>query len=242
MFNPIETNAPSPKVSQKYIFIDSGRFVDDMEANGLELRTLKGSSRSPYGKHVMRFGTGMALPDGNNLEIVAKNSHDGTCAFQLSLGIYRLVCSNGLVIGKSLVEVVPIRHIGYATTKVNQAIETLMSQKGTVLEVVTKLQQTELTYEQQVSFCQVALEIRGIKNANTLFSSVVTKGLLCARRPEDQGPTAWKVLNRVQEHLTRGFKYLNTNGELVAARGISAVDRDLNINKHLFDAIVKIAA
>lgn len=238
MYNPIETNVPSPKVSQKYTFIDSGRFVADMQANGLELRTSKGSSRSPYGKHVMRFGTGMTLPDGNNLEIVAKNSHDGTCAFQLSLGIYRLVCSNGLVIGKVLVEVVPIRHIGYATDKVNKAIETLMSQKNTVLEVVTKLQQTELTREQQVTFCKAALEIRGITNAVNAEETLINS----FRRSEDKGSTAWKVFNRVQEQVTQGFIYVNTEHEIQRARRIFAVERDLNINKQLFDAIVKIAA
>jgi hypothetical protein len=236
MYNPLETKSPSPKVSTKYKMIDSGQFATDMLANGLILRSQKGSSRSPYGKHAMRFDTGYKLPSGDLLEVVAKNSHDGTCAFQLTLGIYRLICSNGLVVGKSLVEVVPIRHIGYAADKVKSAVEQIMSNKTQVFETVAKLQSTTLTHEQQVEFCKLALEIRGIKDANNPEQS----WLYSPRRPEDKGGTAWVVFNRVQEHLTQGFRYVNTKGESVTARRISAVSRDIDINKRLFDAIVKI--
>ena len=238
MYNPLETKSPSPKVSAKYSMIDSGQFVADMQANGLTLRSQKGSSRSPYGKHAMRFDTGLKLPSGDILEIVAKNSHDGTCAFQLTLGIYRLVCSNGLVVGKSLVEIVPIRHIGYTAAKVNTAVEQLLTQKDKVYETVAKLQTTELTAEQETAFLKAALEIRGITNCNGAENS----WLVGNRRQEDKGNTAWLVFNRVQEHLTRGFKYVSTDNRLVTARRISAVERDININKQLFDAIAKIAA
>lgn len=235
MYNPLETKSPSPKVSTKYKMIDSGQFATDMLANGLILRVQKGSSRSPYGKHAMRFDTGYKLPGGDLLEVVAKNSHDGTCAFQLTLGVYRLVCSNGLVVGKSLVQVVPIRHIGYAADKVKSAVEQIMSNKTQVFETVVKLQETQLTYEQQFAFYMIALDIRGIKDA-------FHHPFLSPRRTADKGDSAWVVFNRVQEHITSGFRYVNTAGESVTARRISAVSRDIDINKRLFDAIVKIAA
>lgn len=238
MYNPLETRVPSPKVSPKYSMIDSGQFATDMLANGCVLRTQKGSSRSPYGKHAMRFDTGLKLPSGDLLEIVAKNSHDGTCAFQLTLGIYRLVCSNGLVIGKSLVEIVPIRHIGYTASKVNNAVEQLLTQKDKVYETVAKLQNTQLTLGQQITFAKLALEIRGITDANNVEQS----WLFSSRRNEDKGDNAWVTFNRVQEHLTRGFKYVSKEGESVTARRISSVVRDINLNRALFDAIVKIAA
>lgn len=238
MYNPLLTNVPSPKVSPKYSMIHSGQFSLHMLLNNCALTRQKGSSRSPYGKHVMRFDTGLRLPSGDILEIVAKNSHDGTCAFQLTLGIYRLVCSNGLVVGKSLVETVPIRHIGYTAAKVKDAVAQLLSQKSRVYETVAKLQNTQLTLGQQITFAKLALEIRGITDANNPEQS----WLFSSRRNEDKGDNAWVTFNRVQEHLTRGFKYVNKDGESVTARRISAVERDININKQLFDAIVKIAA
>jgi hypothetical protein len=58
--------------------------------------------------------------------IILTNSHDGFNSFKFMVGIFRLICSNGLVCGETL-ENMSIRHINYNFEElrkvVKQAIE-----------------------------------------------------------------------------------------------------------------------
>ena len=45
-------------------------------------------------------------------QILLTNSHDGKNSFQFQAGLYRLICSNGLVIADTQFEAVKIRHMG----------------------------------------------------------------------------------------------------------------------------------
>ena len=111
--NALTATAPSERVSSKYQFISSGQFVEDMRLNGWDLVNTVNRTRTGLGKHAMRFrNPALKLNSGDFLEIVVLNSHDGTSSFQLSLGIYRLVCSNGLVVGKNIIQPVFIRTWG----------------------------------------------------------------------------------------------------------------------------------
>jgi hypothetical protein len=46
-------------------------------------------------------------------ELFLTNSHDGFNSFQFRVGIYRLVCSNGLVVADEEFSAFRIRHKGY---------------------------------------------------------------------------------------------------------------------------------
>jgi len=55
-------------------------------------------------------------------EIVLQNAHDGTSAYKLSLGLYRVVCTNGLVVKSAGIEDIRVRHSG-AASLVDEVIE-----------------------------------------------------------------------------------------------------------------------
>ena len=46
-------------------------------------------------------------------QIILTNSHDGFNSFKFMLGIFRLVCSNGLVVCDNQMVNMTIRHINY---------------------------------------------------------------------------------------------------------------------------------
>ena len=52
-------------------------------------------------------------------EIVMVNSHDGTSAYQLIPGVFRVVCSNGLVSGKHMGEI----RVPHKGNVINEVIE-----------------------------------------------------------------------------------------------------------------------
>lgn len=60
-----------------------------------------------------------------SLQFVVKNSYDGSNSLQISLGAFRLVCSNGMVIGKQFFSYTQ-RHIGSK----NQSIDTNILQEN----------------------------------------------------------------------------------------------------------------
>lgn len=240
--NALTVTAPHERVSSKYRFISSGEFVNDMQVNGWQLvNTVLARSKTGLGKHAMRFRSTderFKLPSGDFLEIVVLNSHDGTTSFRLSLGIYRLVCSNGLVVGKDVVPPVSIRHVGYAAEKVKTAIATLLAQVETIKQLIERLQTRTLGIEQYTAFIGLALQARGLAP-----HSVNAEQLHVPRRDEDKGTNAWVVLNRVQEYAIHGFKYVDlTEGEVKTARRITGAAAQIKVNQSLFDGMVKIAA
>lgn len=236
--NPFEVDAPSAKVSSKYGFISTKQFIDDMSTLGWSISSTTTRSKTGLGKHAMRFKhPNYRLPAGDFIEIVVLNSHDGSTSFTLQFGIFRLVCSNGLVVGNTLIEPVRIRHVGYTAEKVANAVEVLLSQLGKVHSAVAKLQETTLSDEQYENFKLVATQARGI---NPLTSDI--EQFNTARRDADKGHTAWAVLNRVQESLVNGFRYVDERNEIRKARAINGVKSRLDLNTQLFDAMLQIAA
>lgn len=236
--NAFTATAPSERVSSKYRFISSGQFIEDMRLNGWDLVNTVNRTRTGLGKHAMRFrNEAYRLPDGDFAEIVVLNSHDGSTSFVLQFGIFRLICSNGLVVGKVLIPPVRIRHVGYTAEKVSSAVNTLLSQLHKVHEAITKLQTTILSVEQYENFKLAATAIRGI---NPLTTDIEQFNI--ARREADKGNTAWAVLNRVQESVVNGFRYVDEKNEIRKARAINGVQSKININADLFDAMLQIAA
>lgn len=237
--NPLTATAPSERVSSKYKFISSAQFITDMQTQGWELKNTTANSRTGLGKHAMRFrNPALTLKNGDFLDIVVLNSHDGTTSFQLSLGIYRLVCSNGLVIGKNIVQPVFIRHVGYAASKVKTAIAELLQQAEKVNQLVEQLQARILTVEEYLEFCNAALKSRGLEP-----HKVTVEQFHIPRREEDKGLNAWAVLNRIQEYTVNGYPIVDLEEHRrKSVRRLTGAKAQIEVNKQLFDAMVKIAA
>jgi len=65
----------------------------------VEEQRIRKESRRGFQKHPLRFHLAVQMEtlDEWNVELVLVNSHDAGCAYQLHAGIYRRICSNGLV-------------------------------------------------------------------------------------------------------------------------------------------------
>ena len=83
--------------------------------------------------HQVQIGTtNDGSPDLVNLKITAANSYDGSTAFRSLVGGFRLICSNGMVIGVTLQNVYG-RHtqgldIEYQVRKINTALDIYLKQ------------------------------------------------------------------------------------------------------------------
>jgi len=111
-------------LSDHYTQIPTIQVVEDMRKLGWEpvqaigVKARKGGN-SAIKKHLVKFrneGVYMADADGNvdsYIEILLTNSHDGSSTFRFEVGIFRLVCENGLVIKDQDMGTLKIRHQGY---------------------------------------------------------------------------------------------------------------------------------
>src|SRR5215469_6337507 len=96
--------AAHERTSQAYTFISTERVLDALGQVGflpVEARQTASRAASPlHARHLIRlrrrFET-VALREAVP-EIWFLNSHDGTTAYQLRVGLYRAVCTNGLVV------------------------------------------------------------------------------------------------------------------------------------------------
>lgn len=237
----IQKNAPaiwtpeqSEKLSDKYQLVDTGKVIESLRQQGFQLRTAAQVGSGPSAKHLVRMTSNITLGDGNLLEAVIKNAHNGTSILTIMLGVFRLICSNGAVVGCNEIEPLKLRHIGDDVQK--QVLEALMridEQRKIVAHQVDAMQNTTLSGDQIVEFGKQALVLafgEEDKKVNNINANAITS---ISRRREDNGNTGWVVFNRVQENLLRGGLKLSTMQRRM--RPVTNIDRDVKLNRGLWE-------
>jgi len=132
-------------------------------------------------------------------EIVLVNSHDGTSSYQLLSGIFRMVCSNGLIAG-DICDDIRIRHTGNVVNDVIEGSFRVLDNLKLVGERIEGYKGTQLAPREQSAFFDAAAELRwgSDDNGNSLAPLHQTSSIGTARRYEDRGDDAWRVFNRAQ--------------------------------------------
>lgn len=223
------------RVSEKYQLIPTKDIADKFLNLGFKVDEYKSvrvrdASRQGYQKHFVRLSHPTLLATSHNdvkLQLLVTNSHDGSSSFKLQLGVFRLVCSNGLVVG-SVFETVTIRHTKKAIIEIEPAIEKIVAQVKKLDRYLTAMKTVKLTDTQIADFYQKAIAIRWEDKALADVD-------IFSRRSEDDGNDLFRVYNRTQETLIRGTNVINAQGRWRAARGIRSIDKDVSINVKLFD-------
>ncbi|MCE2771820.1 MAG: DUF945 domain-containing protein, partial [Saprospiraceae bacterium] len=118
----------SEKLSSKYVAISSKKLISDLEENGFHLsgfQTKKKGAKSSAHLIRMRYNKELILK-GETLypEVVIRNSFDGTVGFECSMGIFRLVCSNGLTVSDSRFEskIYKVKHFGKKAMDISEKV------------------------------------------------------------------------------------------------------------------------
>ena len=91
---------------------------------------------------------------------VLTNSHDGRNAFTLHAGLFRLVCSNGLVIADTTFEQVKIKHQWYSFDEIRKIMDGMLEVVPKVITQVQNLNSITLSDQQQIDFASKSLLTR----------------------------------------------------------------------------------
>src|SRR5439155_23775259 len=106
----------------------------------VEEQRIRKEARRGFQKHLIRFRRTeqMETLDEWNVELVLVNSHDRGCTYQLHAGIFRRVCSNGLVLSEGSFEAIRFRHAGLIAEKVVESSFRLLDYVPKVGELVQR--------------------------------------------------------------------------------------------------------
>lgn len=233
----IFAESPRDDVSARYGFVSTAEMLKVMRDAGFVPTQVSAYMRrdpsiAEFTKHMIRFRkagdavkklmVGDVVP-----QIVLLNSHDRSSQFNLFGGLWRLICSNGLLVSDGAsVQPMVVRHTKSAVDGLLDAAGKLIQQQKFVFEHVDEMKKTILTEKQAADFAIRALALRPER-----AGAIDPLQLLKVRRPEDEGMDIWHVYNRAQENMTRGgLNGVTGNNRAIVTRGITAINGDMALN------------
>ena len=233
-------------MSPRYTFIPTERVLAGLINVGfmpVDARQTKTRSKSPvHARHVVRLRRRLETVQLNDsvLELLFLNSHDGTSAYQLRVGIFRAVCTNGLIVSRSAFPTQCVRHRGNIVDEVVIGALQMTERFEALATQIDNMEQRRLPKDEQIRFAERALQLRYPKGTAI---GIEPAQLLTARRVEDIGDDLWRVTNRIQENLLRGgLTHRTATGRLVRTRSITAIAQDVRINSGLWDLAAEVLA
>jgi len=210
--NPLNQTAKHDSRTEKYNFISTENILDyfsdkgwivGKNNHGKELVTYsKSKVNNGFQSHLIRLrNESFNVNDKYIPGIIIINSHDGSRALRLALGVFRFVCENGLIVGNSL-EQYKISHKGFTYEKLDIALESLLLQIKKLHLRINDLSKTQLSDVDKEFLARKVMNSRLLEVNNV--SGIDLESSLSSLRSEDNEGDAWTFLNILQEKLIRG--------------------------------------
>ncbi len=241
----IFASQPIGTVSDRYSFLPTSSILRGMRENGwvpvrAEQQSVRTAARRGFQKHLIRFARAEHLHswEKNQVrpEVVLLNSHDKSSAYQLHCGLFRLVCSNGMVVAESSFQRISIKHSGFNPDSVIEASFDVLRAVPDIMNKVQLFQDRILTDAERLALAMGAATYRWEDPDKAPVSPSM---LLNPRRFGDGTRDLWTTLNTVQENIIRGgqrdySRRLPSGSRMPKSRAIKGIDEDLRLNKALW--------
>src|SRR3977135_3056605 len=88
---------------------------------------------------------------GSVPEVVFLNSHDGTSAYQLRMGLFRVVCTNGLIVSRAAFPAYCVSHRGNIVDDVIAGAITVAERFESLAVQVERMEQRRLFKDEQLA-------------------------------------------------------------------------------------------
>ena len=240
-FSALTASRFEAKTTGKFQPLSTAQAVTHLQDEGWEVfKTSEAKTRilerRQYVKHQIQLTHPDIAPvDGLRPVVYLQNANDGTSSFSLFAGLFRFICSNGLVVGSSFISA-KVRHIGdlsQVRDDLREGAFKVSSQFPSIMEKVHLMTEKTLAPEELLAFSSLAFQLRFPNKKATPFYHSVGR---IVRREEDSGSDLWKVYNRAQEDLMTGG---HSFGLRRRARGIRSLTRSTIINRQLWSLAEK---
>lgn len=230
---------------ERYAFVPTLAVIDGLRAEGFQPYEVRQTrcrdlDKREHTKHLVR----LRHPDAQALtfggaevpEIVLVNSHDGTSSYQLLSGIFRMVCSNGMIAG-DICDDVRIRHSGNIVEEVIEGSFRVLDNLKLVGEHIDQYKAIEVSRPEQLLLANAAAEIRwGSDDAGNRLAPLHTNDqLLNVHRYDDRNNDLWTTFNRIQENVIQGgLGGRSASGRRTRTRAVAGVNENVRLNKALW--------
>lgn len=224
--------------SDRYTYIPTGDVLTALRREGFEpfmvcQTRVRQDDRRDFTKHMVRMRHATQVNDAEANEIVLLNSHDGTSSYQLISGLYRHVCSNGLVFGDTFSDV-RVHHKGEIVDRVIEGAYEVLDGFDLVRERRDGMRAITLDAGEQAVFARAALALK--YEPDPLKPAPITEAqVLEPRRGEDMRSDLWATFNRTQESLVNGgLLGRGATGRRMRTRPVQGIDQNVKLNRALW--------
>lgn len=236
--------------SMRYLYIPTITILDGLRGEGfiptgvMEAKARKEDKRG-YTKHLIRLrreqDLGNVQPEVH--EIVLMNSHDGSTAYQLMSGFFRLVCTNGCITGQ-IENTEKVYHKGNDLAEVIAATYRIVEEAESVMNSIEEMKSIQLTRGEQLLLSEVSMKARfDTDEENVVEGSIepvnkvpyLPQDFLQVHRFEDRKPDLYTTSQVIQENAIKGGVSRRDNqGRRHTTREVKGVDQTVRLNKLLW--------
>ena len=251
----------SPELSGRYGFVDTAAAISILNDHGWNpVRAVQKPSRLseniPFQDHMLSFAPAQLDDRENQPNLILYNSHNGKSALKLFIGVYRCLCSNGIIAGDSLFES-KLRHSATTANGFSNLITSQSNNVPMLMDRIDGMQNQILDHDQIVDFAYDAVNLRwdmlqdtppDNRNGSYADQFRTVKQALRVRRHGDAGNDKYTVFNRLQESLIRGgveiesYTKRNPNGATRKAKPLASLAETVRVNRELWNLADSVAA
>ncbi len=222
--------------SSRYTYIPTINVLSGLRNEGFQpfmacQTRVRDDAKREHTKHMLRLRHADQIAGREANEIVLLNSHDGTSSYQMLAGMFRFVCSNGMVCGETTSDV-RVRHNGDVVGEVIEGAFTVLDAFEAITEQREGMQALTVKPAEQAAFARAALML---KYDDEDAAPITETQLLSPRRFEDRKDDMWTTFNRVQENLLKGgLRGRNQTGRTTTTRRVNGIDQNVKLNRALW--------
>jgi hypothetical protein len=234
--------------TKRYHFTPTFEIIEMMQDMGYQLTGAKQSKtkiplRRDHGVHIVEFqhpDLYVKNAETNDIEarpqIVLVNSSDGSRPFDFQMGMFRLVCSNGLIVKDKDLGGFKERHTKFTFNEIKNLISSKVDMLPKTIDKINKWNGIEMDAKTRHAFAVEALALR--LGSDRQPETYEIHDILSAKRKADEPNNLWCTYNRVQENLIKGGFQMNER----QARPITNPWQDLQLNQSLWTLAEKYEA
>lgn len=223
-----------------------GLQAEGFQPVGARQSRTRDASKRDFTKHMIRLrrldGKEYAVGD-TVFDIVLKNANDGTAAYDLMAGLFRVRCQNSLVAQLATLDSLKVRHTGTPEIVRGKVIEGTYEVLKTAEQALAAPQDwgsMQMRPEEKMILAEATHLLRFGDNEDaderTAADAFKPAQFLRPRRTDDRADDLWTTFNVCQEHMIKGGLRARerVNGRRPGMREIKGIDQDVKLNKALW--------
>jgi hypothetical protein len=217
------------KIKQKEFYIPTLDVITKLQDSGWHLKGVaeqRGKNRKISNNFIQLQHPDFAIKNNKGKDeaytsITISNSCNGAQPLQMSLGMFRQVCSNGMIRFDEHAESQKIKHTEINSRDLDRFVISMNSKANKLLTEVNEMKHKGLSIEDMRKLAREAARLR----YNNL-DEINIDDLFAVNRVEDESNDLWTVFNRIQENLTHD---------------VSNMNEDIRLNQQLFSLVESFA-